>query len=126
MPRASRTHCEETDITVAQQFNLIVAAQKYLYRAAGRTLTNRSGGGLLEVEGADTKSGRPVIDVLREKHPPLAMARVEEDGWSSFESYPRIPDPLPVDCKQGIVEREAFKLRGGAGPSGADSLAWED
>ena len=64
--------------------------------------------------------------MLREKHLPLAMPRIDKDGWSSFKSYPRVPDPLPVDCEQGIVKRVASKLRGGAGPSGADSLAWED
>ena len=45
---------------------------------------------------------------------------------SSFERYPRVPDPIPVDCEQGVVERRASKLRRGAGPSGVDSLALED
>ena len=84
MRGVGRPRREETDDTVARRFNSMIAGRKY--RAAVRTLTNRSGGGLLEVEGADTKSGRPVINVLREKHPPLAMPGVEEDGWSSFES----------------------------------------
>ena len=91
MSRASRTHCEKTDNTVAQQFNSMVAAQKY--RAAVRTLTNRSGGGLLEVEGANTKSGRPVIDVLREKHPPARDVEGRGGRVELFRELPSRPRP---------------------------------
>ena len=75
------------------------------------------------MEGPSTESGRPVINVLREKHPPLAMPKIKEDRWNSFESYPCVPGPLFIDCKQGIVERQASKLRGGVVHSGADILA---
>ena len=51
------------------------------------------------------------------------MPKIKEDRWNSFESYPCVPGPLFIDCKQGIVERQASKLRGGVVHSGADILA---
>ena len=61
MRGAGRPHREETDDTVARRFDSLIGGRKY--HAAVRALTNRSGGGLLGVEEADTKSGRPVIEV---------------------------------------------------------------
>jgi len=43
-------------------------------REAIRLITDQAGGGVLRPINADTKSGRSVLDVLREKHPPSGMA----------------------------------------------------
>ena len=39
-------------------------------REAVRLLTNQTGGGVLNMENIDAKTGKPVEEVLREKHPP--------------------------------------------------------
>ena len=48
-------------------------------RAGVRWLTSRDGGGVLNPEDADTKSGRPVIDVLREKHSDLMIPDLADE-----------------------------------------------
>ena len=40
-------------------------------REAVHFVTNQSGGGVLKPDNIDTKSGKCVLDVLKEKHPPL-------------------------------------------------------
>ena len=69
-------------------------------RAAVRMLTNRDGGGVYSPEDADTKTGRRVIDVLRDKHPELMIPDVEAEGWQSFERYDECQQ-----CCQWIARR---------------------
>ncbi|KAL7526623.1 hypothetical protein ACHAXR_001569, partial [Thalassiosira sp. AJA248-18] len=73
-------------------------------------------------DGDDTKSGRKVIDVLRDKHPPLLIPDLEKEDWASFEKYDECPNAIPVDCSAEIVEEVAGKLSGGAGPGSIDAL----
>ena len=40
---------------------------------------------------------------------------VEENGWRSFEDYPRCPGMTSIDCDQSTVEKEAANLKGGSG-----------
>ena len=42
--------------------------------------TNQSGGGMLKPDDIDTKSGKCVLDVLKEKHPPPGVA-VKSQIW---------------------------------------------
>jgi hypothetical protein len=68
----------------------------------------------------DLKSGRPIIDVLREKHP-AARVPLEED----FDVHPGAPDCLdsmPVYCFEECVAKAAAHLSGGAGPCGVESI----
>ena len=51
-------------------------------RAAIRTATDRDGGGLYRPDDKDSKTGDPVIDVLRRKHP-SAVIPPESD----FDDY---------------------------------------
>ena len=92
-------------------------------RQAVRQLTSRDGGGVLHPEDADTKMGRRVIDVLRDKHPDLMIPELERDDWESFEAYEECPDSVPVDCSEEVVVEIANKLHGGAGPSSVDALS---
>lgn len=54
------------------QFNNLLVAGKI--REAVRFLTERDQGGILLPTDACTKTGRPVEEVLREKHPPPCPA----------------------------------------------------
>ena len=106
--------------SIARKYNSMVNNGKV--RAAVRSLTSRDGGGVLDFEGNDTKTGRVVMDVLRDKHPEMAIPDVGKDGWASFEAYEEVPASIPVDCSQEIVAEVASKLSGGAGPGSVDGL----
>jgi hypothetical protein len=56
--------------TKALAFNAKVLLGR-LVRSAVRNITSREGGGVLQPDAACTKPGRLVVEVLREKHPPL-------------------------------------------------------
>ena len=71
--QGERTEDEERD---ARAFQATVMDGRL--REAVRHLTNRSGGGVLDPEDTCTKTGRPVVDVLRENHP--AMRMPDSDG----------------------------------------------
>ena len=74
-----RTHDDES---AAQQFNATVLSGRL--RKAVRGLTNRDGEGVLQPDYVCTKTGRRVLEVLREKHP--AMRDPDLTG----------PDPRPL------------------------------
>ena len=48
---------------------------------------NRKGGGYLLSDDQCTKTGRPVADVLREKHPDMCVPPVENPACAAFEKY---------------------------------------
>ena len=66
---------EEEDEAVARIYHDTVFSGK-LWQAVHRA-TNREGGGCLLLDDQCTKSGRPVVEVLREKHPDMRAPRVE-------------------------------------------------
>jgi hypothetical protein len=112
---------DSSEDNIARRFNTMVHDGKI--RAGVRMLTNRDGGGVLAPGDSDTKSGRPVLEVLREKHPDIRVPDLDREDWHSFETYPECANTIPVDCDTDIVQRVASRLRGGAGPSGVDALA---
>jgi len=82
-------------------------------RAAVRMVTNRGTGGAYRPFNLDSKSGCPIIEVLREKHPA-----------SRVPSHVRAPDCLdsmPVYCFEECVAKAAACLSGSAGPCGVDA-----
>ena len=91
-------------------------------RAAVRMATDREGGGPLQPRDIDAKTGKTVLEVLRDKHPEMMIPDVTAPGWLSFESYDDVPAEMMVDCDQEIVQGVTGKLRGGAGPSPVDGL----
>ena len=106
--------------TIARQYAARVHSGRL--RAAVRFATEREGGGPMQPDDIDSKTGRPVIDVLRSKHPPPHDTPIE-----ALENFPDKPDPCPVVITSDAVERLSHKLRGGAGPSGVDAthlLRW--
>jgi hypothetical protein len=91
-------------------------------RSAVRHLTSREGGGVLQPADLCTKSGRPVVEVLREKHPDLREPPSVGAPDGAFEPYARgAPAVVPVDVTATTVETVAAKLSGAAGPGGVDA-----
>ena len=109
---------EKTDKEAFRAFHAKLTSGRV--RAACRNLTNRDGGGLLHPTDKCTKTGRPVLDVLKSKHPPLRDPTElgSEDGV--FEPYPALPKAMPLCITQDVVETVASKLSGAAGPGGTD------
>ena len=89
---------------------------------AVQALTRGDKGGVLQPEDACTKTGRPVLEVLREKHPQMKVQDLAAADRSNFEPYDCIPQPLPVEITGEVVETVAALLSGAAGPGGTDAV----
>ena len=95
---AGRENMPEDDDAIARRYHSVFIKGKL--RAAVRWATNQSGGGMLAPSDIDAKTGKPVIDVLRDKHPDCRTPALEREGWASFEDYPPPRDGTPLDCDQ--------------------------
>ncbi|KAI2507267.1 hypothetical protein MHU86_7103 [Fragilaria crotonensis] len=104
----------------ARSFNARVLSGRL--RSAVRTLTDRSGGGVRQPDDLCSKAGRPVWQVLQEKHPALRDPTSVGDADGAFEPYPDLPAPVPVCTTQDDVEAIASRLSGAAGPGGTDAV----
>ena len=104
----------------ARSFNARVLSGRL--RSAVRSLTNRSGGGVRQPDDLCSKSGRPVWQVLQEKHPDLRDPASVEEADGAFEPYPDLPAPVPVCITQDDVEAISSRLSGAAGPGGTDAV----
>jgi hypothetical protein len=87
---------------------------------SGRIVTNRDGGGVLVPSDLCTKTGRPVINVLCSKHPPLREP--SDIGAATFDQYAELPDPPSIDVTLETIEKVATRLSGAAGPSGVNAV----
>ena len=70
------------------------------------------------MDDLDAKSGLPVLDVLKSKHPEAIIPPTEV-----LEDYESVPSFVPLDITACTVESVARKMSGGAGPGGVDSIA---
>lgn len=66
----------------------------------------------------DKKTGRPVVDVIKSKHP----NEVIPDA-SKLQDYVETPDFVDIDITVDTVEKAAQRLAGNAGLGGMDSNA---
>ena len=79
-------------------------------------VTDQASGGVLQPNDIDTKLGKCVLDVLREKHPPPGVA-----NHDVFLTCSKLPLLIDVDITPSHVEWVARRLRGSGGPGGTDS-----
>ncbi len=103
--------------SLACKYNNMVLGGKVC--AAVRVATNRGAGRPYRLHDLDSKSGRPVIDVLRDTHPDC---RVPLDKDS--DAYPDTAnqlDTMPVYCYEECVTKAAARLSGSAGPCGVEA-----
>ena len=84
-------------------------------RKAVRFLTNRDQGGVLDPSNTCTKSGQPVLDVLKDKHPDTCLT--EAHG-----AYNDTPAVIPLDISADHSEKVASKLLGSSGVDGIDGM----
>ena len=80
-----------------------------------------TGGGLLPGE-VYTKTGRPVTDVLWEKHPDMRIPPVENPMCAAFEEYKEVPETVPLELLEENVMWVASKLSGAAGDLGSEVI----
>ena len=77
---------------------------------AVRFVTLQGTGGVLLLDNTELKSGRPGIDVLRQKHPAPIVPAVEV-----LEHYGVVPEFILLDITEDTVESISGKLTGTAG-----------
>jgi hypothetical protein len=104
----------------ARAFNARVLSGRL--RSACRSLTSRDGGGVLQPDDKCTKTGHPVVEVLRSKHPDLREPPSVGSETGAFEPYDVEPTAIPVDITADDVESVATRLSGAAGPGGTDAV----
>ena len=112
------TFANPTDDTKARSFDAKV--QTSCLRQAIQSLTLADNSRVYDPSDACTKTGKPVLEVLREKH--LAMRDCDLSGPSSpaFENYDATPTNSPHHSPE-MVEAIAPCLSGSASPSGIDA-----
>ena len=77
--------------------------------------TDREGGGCLLQEDLCTKTGQPVAEVLREKHPDMRVPPIENFACAAFKEYEEVPETVPLDFTENDITWVASKLSGAAG-----------
>eukprot|EP00978_Attheya_sp_CCMP212_P042445 scaffold258630_cov55-Attheya_sp.AAC.1 len=76
-------------------------------RQAVRFITEREKAGIMLPTDIDEKSGLPVIDALRSKHPPARVPEVED-----LEEYDTLPEFVRVDITDETMENVVRRLSG--------------
>ena len=111
---------EEEDNAVARGFHEKVFSGKL--RQVFRQVINREGRGCLLPDDQCTKTGQPVPEVLREKHPDMCVPPVEDPACAAFEEYGNVPKTLPLDFTEDDVMWVTSKLSGAVGALGAEAM----
>ena len=107
---------EEEDNAVAWGFHETMLSGKL--RQAVRQATDREGGGCLLPDDQCTKTGRPVADVLREKHPDMRVPPVEIPRAQPSRSMRTYPKRYPSTSRR-------MTSRGSHQSSPAQQVRWE-
>ena len=68
------------------------------------------------------KTGRPVAEVLREKHLDMQASPVEKRACAAFEEYGDVPETVPLDFTEDDPIWVASKLSGAAGALGSEAI----
>ena len=84
-------------------------------------LTDRDGGRVFSPDDPCTKTGRPVLQILQEKHPMPQEATHLGTPGGAFEPYPTLPSCMGPQISSDMAEVVGSKLSGAAGPDGVDS-----
>jgi len=108
---------QEDATSIARKYHNMVLGGKV--RAAVCMVTNRGTGGAYRPFDLDSKSGRPVIEVLREKHP--ASHVPSEEDFDAHVGAPDCLESMQVYCFEECVAMAAARLSGSAGPCVVDA-----
>ena len=99
--------------------NFATKVQRDGVTRAIRWLCDRDGGTVLSPDDIDSKSKKPVSEVLIDKHPELRR----DVAVTTLEEYNSVPEFQEVIITDETVERVAKKLTGSAGLVNFDSTA---
>jgi hypothetical protein len=105
---------------IASKYNSMVLDGKL--RATVHFATNRGSGGVLLPQDSCTKTGRPVMEVLRLQHPDTRIPNLEDPHCIAFEHYDEVPVEIPTDCTSKDLETLALRMGGSTGPSSFDAV----
>jgi hypothetical protein len=108
---------QEGTTSIARKYHNMVLGGKV--RATIRMVMNRGTGGAYPPFDLDSKSGRPVIDVLCEKHTTSCVP--SEEDFDAHIGVPNCLDSMPVYCFEECVAKAAACLSSSTGPCGAEA-----
>ena len=118
--RGSRV--ERSEAEKARAFHAKVVSGRL--RAAVRESLDGEPGGVKKPTDVCSKSGRVIVDVLRDKHPEMwnPDPNLSDPNRVAFEPYPSVPKSVGKTVTEDVVEIVAAKLGGSAGLSGTDAV----
>ena len=99
---------------ISKTFTSLVLKGKI--RTAVRFMTLRGAEGVLLPDNIDAKSGRPVVNVLQEKH----LAPIASDV-GVLEEYDVVLEFVPIDITENAFKQVSGRLTGAADPGGIDA-----
>ena len=85
-------------------------------------VNDREGGGCLLLYDQFTKTGRPVAEILLEKHPYMRVPPVENPTCAAFGEYGEVPETVPLNFTEDDVTLVASNISGAAGALGAEAI----
>ena len=112
-----RSRQKMDDAHIIRVFSRLMLCGKV--KDATHWITGRTASWVLEPTDIDPKSGKTVLDVLKEKHPP--PGKLNPDAFLHCDPLPPLVD---IDVTAAHVEQVACHCRGVAGPSGTDAIQW--
>ena len=115
-PPAERRGWRRQPGATMKQCCLVSFVRPYAGQYTGR------GGGCLLPDDQCTRTGRPVAEVLREKHPGIRVPPVEIPTCAAFKEYGEVHKTVPLDFTEDDVTWVASKLPGVAGALGAEVI----
>ena len=104
---------EEEDEAVARMYHDNVLSGKL--SQAVRWETDIERGGFLLQDDLCTKTGRPVAEVLGEKHPDMHVPTVEKPACAAFQNYGEMMETLPLNFREDNATWVASKISGATG-----------
>ena len=87
---------------------------------AVNTVVDTDRGRLYQPEDVCSKTGRMVIDILREKHPEVTVP--PDEHFDAYDAAEELLESMPVYCYAKTVAKAVAKLQGASGPCGVDRL----
>ena len=84
----------------------------------------RGHGGVLFTDDTDSKTGRTVMEVLREKQPVLITPKLSDPDWTSLKDYIEDPEVLSLDLLEEDVAWVVTLLPGSYGSIGGYVIAF--
>ena len=65
-----------------------------------RAFAGRGQGGGLYLDRVNTKIGKPVLDIIKDKLPPTRIPDLANPAYISFDEYVEDPEPIPLDISK--------------------------